>query len=86
MRTTIVVSVAVAAVVGLTLFDAAPAAAAKGGRFVASKVPSRSMQPRMHKPMIRSTTRSTFVKKGTVHNFKKGTATSYVKKTTIGSG
>src|SRR6516164_8257090 len=50
MRTTIVVSVALAAVVGLMLFDAAPAEAARGGRFVASKVPSRSVQPRMHKP------------------------------------
>jgi len=68
------------------LFDAAPAEAARGGRFVASKVPSRSVQPRMHKPTYRSTTRSTFVKKGTARSFKKGTATSFVKKSTIGSG
>jgi len=86
MRTTIVVSAAVAAVVGLMLFDAAPAEAAKGGRFVASKVPSRSVQPRMHKHTFRSTTRSTFVKKGTARSFKKGTTTSFVKKSTIGSG
>src|SRR5262249_27358390 len=85
MRTTIVVSAAVAAVVGLMLFDAAPAEA-KGGRFVASKVPSRTVQPRMHKPTFRSTTRSTYVKKGTARSFKKGTATSFVKKSTIGSG
>ena len=86
MRTTIVMSAAVAAVVGLMLFDAAPAEAAKGGRFVASKVPSRSVQPRMHKHTFRSTTRSTFVKKGTARSFKKGTTTSFVKKSTIGSG
>jgi hypothetical protein len=86
MRTTIVVSAAVAAVVGLMLFDAAPAEAARAGRFVASKVPSRSVQPRMHKPTYRSTTRSTFVKKGTARSLKKGTATSFVKKSTIGSG
>jgi predicted RNA-binding Zn ribbon-like protein len=87
MKTTIVVSAAVAAVVGFALFDVVPAEAAKSGRFVAvHKAPSRTLQPRMHKPTTRSTTRSTFVKKGTTRNFKKGTATTFLKKSTIGSG
>jgi len=72
MRTSIVVSAAVAG------------AASKSVR--PSKSPSRAVRPRMHKSTIKSTTRSTFVKKGTVHNLKKGTATSFVKKSTIGSG
>jgi len=88
MRTTSVVSTVAAAVVALTFFDALPtAAAAKGGRAaVVRKVPSRSVQPRMHRPTMRSTNRSTFVKKGSAKSFKKGTATTFVKKSTIGSG
>jgi hypothetical protein len=82
MRTTIVVAAVAAAVVGFTLFDAAPAeAASRGGRFVA---PSRTVQS--HKPSIRSTSRSRFVQKGTGHSLKKSTTTKFVKKTTIGSG
>src|SRR5262245_56972708 len=89
MRTTIVVSAVAAAVVALTFCDAVPTeAASKGGRAVAvRKVPSRTVQPRvLHKPTIKSTTRSTYVKKGTARSIKKGTATTFVKKSTIGPG
>jgi len=89
MRTTIVVSAVAAAVVALTFCDAVPTeAAGKGGRAVAvRKVPSRAVQPRvLHKPTIRSTSHRTYVKKGTAKSFKKGTATTFVKKSTIGSG
>jgi hypothetical protein len=80
---TIVVSVLAGAVMALTLFDASPLEAAYRGQVV--KVPSRSVQPRaLQRPSIKS--RSTFVKKGTARSFKQGTATRFVKKSTIGSG
>ena len=95
MRTTMVVSAAVAAVVALTLFDAAPTQAAVQRRAVTvrkvQRVPSRTVQPRIHKPtgnankITKGT--STFVKKGTSSTFvKKGTSSAFVKKSTIGTG
>ena len=90
MKTTMLVSAALAAAVALTLFDATPADAAVQRRAVTvRKVPSRSVQPRVHKPAGKITkgTSTTFVKKGTSSAFiKKGTSSTFVKKTTIGTG
>jgi hypothetical protein len=89
MRTTIVVSAMAAAVVALTFFDATPTeAASRGGRAISvRRVPSHAVQPRAaHRPITRSTTRSTYVKKGTGRTFTKGAATTFVKKSTIGPG
>ena len=94
MKTTMAVSAVLAAVVALTLFDAAPADAATRGRAVSvRKVPSRVVQPRViSKPAAKSTfvkknTSTTFVKKGTSSAFvKKGTSSAFVKKTTLGTG
>src|SRR5690349_8563707 len=81
MKTTMLVSAALAAAVALTLFDATPADAAVQRRAVTvRKVPSRSVQPRVHKPAGKIT-------KGTSTTFvKKGTSSTFVKKTTIGTG
>ena len=90
MKTTMLVSATLAATVALTLFDATPADAAVQRRAVTvRKVPSRSVQPRVHKPTAKITkgTSTTFVKKGTSSAFiKKGTSSTFVKKTTIGTG
>src|SRR5437867_1446664 len=95
MRTTMVVSAAVAAVVALTLFDATPTEAAVQRRSVTvRKAPSvRSVQPRVHRStgsankFVKKGTSHNFVKKGTSSNFvKKSTSTNFVKKSTIGTG
>ena len=91
MKTTMLVSAALATAVALTLFDATPADAAVQRRAVTvRKVPSRSVQPRVqhkHTGKITKGTSSTFVKKGTSSAFiKKGTSSTFVKKTTIGTG
>ncbi len=92
MRTTMVVSAVVAAVVALTLFDATPSDAAVKGRSVSRSVqraPSRAAQPRIHKPagnankFVKKGPSTTFVKKGpSTPLVKKGASTTFVKKGT----
>ena len=99
MKTTMVVSAVTAAVVALTLFDATPTEAAVQRRAVTvRKMPTRTVQPRVHKPAVKRVTKGTsnivkkratptIVKKGTPATFvKKGSPPSFVKKATIGKG
>jgi hypothetical protein len=83
MKTTMVVSAAVAAVVSLTLFDATPTEAARRSATVRT-APSRVGQARVRnvQPRVRN------VQPRIQHTRKitKGTSSAFVKKTTIGQG